>query len=78
MKANRYIVIAGMGFEMLYGGGASKAQGEDEREEYDEDELLNESFGESPPSDKSKQTKKKAVGTLMKPGRGGARGKGRS
>ena len=27
------IVIAGMGFEMLYGGGASKAQGEDEREE---------------------------------------------
>ncbi len=27
------LVIAGMGFEMLYGGGASKAQGEDEREE---------------------------------------------
>ena len=53
-------------------------EGEDEREEFDEDELLNESFGESPPSDKSKQTKKKAVGTLMKPGRGGARGKGRS
>lgn len=27
------IVIAGMGFEMLYGGGASKAQGSKEREE---------------------------------------------
>ncbi len=27
------IVIAGMGFEMLYGGGASKAQGEEQRQE---------------------------------------------
>jgi multiple antibiotic resistance protein len=27
------VVLAGMGFEMLYGGGASKAQGEKEREE---------------------------------------------
>ena len=27
------VVIAGMGFEMLYGGGASKTQGEEQREE---------------------------------------------
>ena len=31
------LVIAGMGFEMLYGGGASKAQGEEQREEGPED-----------------------------------------
>lgn len=31
------VVIAAMGFEMLYGGGASKAQGEDERKEGPED-----------------------------------------
>ncbi len=29
------IVIAGMGFEVLYGGGASKAHGEEQREEGD-------------------------------------------